>query len=338
MHQGRAIVRTAIACIVIYGVVKLCFLLFSPFVLSGVIYIMIQPIIKKLVDRYKLNRNTSIIVALLFFCFLSFAGAYFIIDNIYNEAVSILKNAPIYYERLIGILQRGYFFIISNLNLPHGGQNIESMVKAGDMFKSLSNLIVALKDSIIGAIYILPDIVMYLTFSTIAAFFMLRDEQKIKEVLKKVLPPYVVTICSKLHKSLISIIKTEAILIGISTLQTAAGLMIMGNEYALTIGITAGILDIIPLIGPGIIFIPWVFYSYAQGRFLFASSLLCLYIIIVVTRQILQTHMISGSLELHPLIILISIYIGLKFYGIIGALLGPIMAGVLKMIYIENTC
>ena len=47
--------------------------------------------------------------------------------------------------------------------------------------------------------------------------------------------------------------------------------------------------------------------------------------------------MISGNLNLHPLIILISLYIGLELLGIVGIFLGPLIVAVLRDIYKDNT-
>ena len=232
-------------------------------------------------------------------------------------------------------MQKYNVLINKYFHINEDGQNITAI----DTMKVINifiNSIAKLKDGIIKSILALPDIFMYITFSSAAAFFILKDRKIIIDIFKRNVPQNIFKITLKINRSIINIIKTECMLIVISTLQTITGFFILNVKYALLIGIFSGILDILPLIGPALIFIPWALYSIICGDVIFAVSLICLYIIIGITRQMLETKFISGKLDLHPLIILLSIYIGLKFFGFLGAIFGPLFALIIKMIYEES--
>lgn len=335
MPYIKAVIKTILACVIIYFSLKLCIFLLSPFLLSMLVCILIEPVIKILKDKLHLNRSLSIIVALLFFCGFSLALTLLIAQSIYKEIVTILKEAPTYYDKLNIIIQKYYIFLKNNFSIFFNGQNINTL-NSENLLNSLFNFLVSLKDMIIQIIYSLPDIVMYISFSLISSFFISRDKEKILSFTKKYLPGKVLSVCLRINRSIINIVKAECILVGISTVQTVLGFLLLNINYAVLLGIIMGLLDILPIIGPGIVFIPWVIYNFISGNNVFAISLLCLYIIIIVSRQILETRLISGKLDIHPVIILISIYIGLKFFGILGAMLGPIISVALKMIFKEN--
>jgi sporulation integral membrane protein YtvI len=226
-----------------------------------------------------------------------------------------LKDAPLYYEKINNLINKYYIFLKSNFNISLDGQNI-NVLSPERLLSSLISVISYVKDSIVKVIYSLPDIFMYIAFSIISAFFISRDKDKILILLKKVLPNSIIIIASKVNKSIASLVKTEFVLVAISTIQTILGFLMLNISYAVLIGVIIGILDILPVVGPGIIIIPWVIYSFLSGNTTFAISLICLYIIIVVTRQVLETKLISGNLDVHPLMVLVSIYVGLKFFGI----------------------
>lgn len=335
MPHVKAIIKTLIVCVIIYFSLKICIFLISPFILSVCISLLIEPIIKVLMDKLHLSRSLSIIVALLFFFGFSLVAAFLSVQTIYNEIVSILKDAPSYYEKINMIIQKCYIFIRNNFNIIFDGQNINAL-NSENILNGALTFLIGLKDMIMQIIYSLPDIVIYITFSLIASFFISKDKEKILCVARKYLPDKVLRVTSKLNRTIIGIVKTECILVGISTIQTILGFLILDVNYALLLGIISGLMDILPIVGPGIIFIPWAIYNFINGNVIFATSLICLYIIIIVTKQILETKLISGKLDLHPVIILISIYVGLKFFGIMGGVLGPIITVVLKMVYKEN--
>ena len=57
-------------------------------------------------------------------------------------------------------------------------------------------------------------------------------------------------------------------------------------------------------------------------------KLIFLFILVQVVREILEAKFLSDKLDLHPLLILLSIYIGVKIFGMLGIIIGP-MYGIL---------
>lgn len=335
MPHIKAAVVTLASCAILYLLLKLSFSIISPFILSVFICIVIEPIIKVLMDKLHFSRSLSILVALLFFCSLFFICAFLTVSSIYREAASILRDVPIYYGKINQLIQKYYLFIKDNFNIAFDTSNITALTPE-KILSSIIDILDGLKDKIMVIVYSMPDIMMYISFSLISSFFILRDKDRIVSLFSRYLPEGINSIISKVNRSIIKIAKSECILIGISTVQTIIGLLLLNVKYAVLIGFLSGILDILPVVGPGILFIPWVIYCFINGDTIFGISLIILYIIIIVTRQILETKFISGNLDVHPLIILISVYIGLKFFGVAGAILGPLAAVTIKMIYQEN--
>ena len=96
-------------------------------------------------------------------------------------------------------------------------------------------------------------------------------------------------------------------------------------KYIFTIGIVVGILDILPILGPGTFFVPWIIWALISGDTKVALSLLIVYIIISVVRQFLEPKIIGDNIGLHPLATLISLYVGLQLGGVIGMIMGPVL-------------
>lgn len=88
--------------------------------------------------------------------------------------------------------------------------------------------------------------------------------------------------------------------------------------------------------GSGTVLIPWAICSGLNGNFSLGISLIIIYAIILVTRQLIEPKIVSNKIGIHPIFTLIAMYTGFKFIGILGLLIGPIILIILKNVY-ENT-
>lgn len=166
----------------------------------------------------------------------------------------------------------------------------------------------------------------------VCAFFILIDKQKILELISMLLPKEVILRFKNQKENLIQMIGIEGILALISTLEIIIGFFILKIPNFFMLGVMCGILDILPYIGTIIVFIPIIIYNIIMKNFLSAFGLACLYVLVQIIREILEAKFLGDKLEIHPLVILLSIYIGLKVFGILGILVGPMYSILAKEI------
>lgn len=119
-------------------------------------------------------------------------------------------------------------------------------------------------------------------------------------------------------------LKTQGIIMLLTTVICTTGFRLMGNPYYILAGVSIGILDALPVFGTGTVLIPWAVlllfrHQWARGLILFALYLICYFL-----REILEAKMMGDRVGLSPLETLISMYVGLQLFGIPGFLLGPI--------------
>ena len=120
------------------------------------------------------------------------------------------------------------------------------------------------------------------------------------------------------------------VLVLISTLITIVGFYILKVEYALSLGIICGLLDMLPLVGPSLIFVPWIVVTVIMGNLNYAIKVLILYIIVLSNRQILQAKIVGQNLGIDPLLTLLSIYLGVEAYGFLGLFVGPLVVVIVR--------
>ncbi|WP_438825770.1 AI-2E family transporter, partial [Paenibacillus phytohabitans] len=101
-------------------------------------------------------------------------------------------------------------------------------------------------------------------------------------------------------------------LISVTAVIVIIGLLLLGVDSAFAIGLTIGIVDLVPYLGVGIVILPWALYSYMTGNLALAVGLLVLYGIILITRQVLEPKVLASSIGLDPLAMLIGMFAGLQ--------------------------
>jgi predicted PurR-regulated permease PerM len=118
------------------------------------------------------------------------------------------------------------------------------------------------------------------------------------------------------------------------------GNALLGNRYAAMLGLIAGVLEIIPNIGPILALIPGVLGALIFGsswlevsNLLFALIVLGFYSLVqLLENQYVVPRILGDAVELPPLVVLLAVLIGGSVGGILGALIAVPVVGTLKEI------
>lgn len=105
-----------------------------------------------------------------------------------------------------------------------------------------------------------------------------------------------------------------------------AGFWLLRIDHALLLSLVVALVDAFPILGTGMILVPWSLICFLQGQQARALGLLGLYAVIWLTRSVLEPKLLGKELGLDPLVTLIAVYAGLKLFGFVGMLLAPILA------------
>jgi predicted PurR-regulated permease PerM len=84
------------------------------------------------------------------------------------------------------------------------------------------------------------------------------------------------------------------------------------------------VLDALPIFGTGTIFIPWIIILFFNGEWIRGVEVGILYLICYFLREFMEDHLMGESMGITALEFLASVYVGLKLFGGVGFLLGPI--------------
>lgn len=79
--------------------------------------------------------------------------------------------------------------------------------------------------------------------------------------------------------------------------------------------------------------LPWAILSACNGNLELGVSILILWIIMSIVRQLLEPRIVGNNIGIHPIFTLIAMYTGFKLIGVMGLFLGPIALIILKNIF-----
>lgn len=110
------------------------------------------------------------------------------------------------------------------------------------------------------------------------------------------------------------------------------GLWLLGISKAPAWAAMVALVDAVPVLGTGTVLVPWAVISFLQKNTLRGVGLLCLYAVAAIIRTVLEPKVIGKHLGLDPLLTLVAMYAGFRFWGIGGMLLTPIVASAVKSV------
>ena len=89
------------------------------------------------------------------------------------------------------------------------------------------------------------------------------------------------------------------------------------------------VVDLMPILGIGLVLLPWALVVGVMGNMFLAIGMLALYLVITAIRNVVEPKLVGRKIGLHPLATLISMFVGLQLFGIIGMFLFPLSLSLL---------
>jgi sporulation integral membrane protein YtvI len=314
------------------------FIYFTPFIIAAVIASLINPIVDYIDNRVPIHRGFSVIIVLILVIVILVTMIIIGGAQGYLELNRLLRNLPDYRS----IDSQIKWISEQNEQLETFMENWEISDAVKDainsnlqlLYNGIRDALVSVINSILDFLTKLPSMLMILFIAFIATFFMSRDRDSIKSFLINIFPediqPKIANVFIQLNRSAVGYIRAMLILITISGIVAGTGVKLMGNQYALIVGAAAAILDLIPIIGPALLFYPWIVISIVFGNFSQAFTLFIIHLFLAGIRSASEAKIMGKNLGLHPLATMTALFSGYRILGAIGLVVGPTFLVIIK--------
>lgn len=314
---------------------------FLPFVAAGFLAVLLEPAIRFLQRNAKFPRPAAVGMAMLTVIGGSLAVLIAILARLITELFHLSAALPAYIKNVQQVVERleeqalTYYFnlppkVLSYIHQQVSGSqyNLQALLEKLQGFTNkLLNFIMALVSSV-------PGWIILIIISVIATYLVAKDRRSIVQGWLEVLPePWGVKsleVAKDITGALIGYIRAQLTLVFITFVISLIGLYLVGSQYALLMALVIGIFDLIPVLGPTSVFLPWIGWAFVTGNTPFGIKLSILFALILVVRQVMETKIMSENMGLHPLATLVAMYAGLQMFGTFGVVLGPVILIALK--------
>ncbi|GAE30587.1 sporulation integral membrane protein YtvI [Halalkalibacter hemicellulosilyticus] len=353
--KSSYIIRLLLLIIVLilsWYLISVVFTLTFPFLIAVLLAFMMNPLVSFFEMRIRLPRTVSVMVA-IFFIFGVLGSILTLVSWLVIDGIRYLSHyLPPYIEKASISLQ---FYInnqilplwhtsigfIERLNAPQRSFLENGIEQLGEQLAILlSSVGQSIANGLSHIVSALPITFTAMIVTLLALYFISRDwnvyMSQIKTTASTDFLKRSQSIFKALQHKVIGYVYAQCILISITALIYFLGFVIIGVEHPLTVALIIGLIDFIPYVGTGIILIPWAIYSLVIGDVLFAIGLFILFGIAMLVRQLIEPKVLSSNMGLHPLLMLMSLFIGFQLFGVVGLALGPMLLVVIVTLYQEN--
>ena len=303
----------------------------SPFIMAYAASLAMEPLVGFFERRLRLSRGLATLLGIVIFVFVIGYAGVALVNNVWREAVLFTAQIP-------------------DL-IAHGTQLIEGFLYASNAFGAMSDwapdwlgvwgggLVISLTELAQNTIgdgvaytsltlfRTLPNFIMWVLLFAISAFFFAKDKNLIREAVSRNSPWELRAWFSRQRLGMMGVltgyVKAQVFIMSIVGMISFIGLVLYGYQYALFMGLIIAILDGLPFVGSSLILVPWALISLIQGDMYSGLYFLTLWGINFLVRQLLEPKVLSDSIGIHPILMLISIYAGLRLIGPLGLLVGP---------------
>ena len=299
-----------------------------PVILSGLLFYLLNPLVD-LMEKYKINRVLAISIIFIIIAILLIIGLAVAIPNLQRQVVIFAQNVPSYLEdadRVINDLVTKRLPDDFRPQLEQVLANFSSQATAwaSNISSKAVNWVSALisgTSQVIVALIIMPFMLFYL----------LRDGKGLRDYITQFLPNKlrepVGKVLSEVNQQLSNYVRGQITVAVIVAIMFIIFFKIIGLRYAVTLGITAGFLNLVPYLGSFLAMIPALVLGLIAGPVMLLKVIIVFIVEQTIEGRFVSPLILGSQLNIHPITILFVLLTSGSMFGIWGVLLGiPIYA------------
>jgi len=302
------------------NLIRPLFTAFSPLITGLILAYLMYPVVNWFEIRLK-SRGTAILITYVLvisaICGLIYAFVVLITGTLPNDFQTTIQTIRSYFDE--ATILRAESWLSSRLS-PSSVANVVS---------SVTDVLVTIALGTVASVYLLKDKEFFIGLWE--KFLVLVLRQRVHGVLAEIMVDINTVLATFLKGAFVDSI--------IVAFLSSAALTLTGMEYAVIIGILAGLLNIIPYFGPFISMVPAFLTALVSGGpFQGLLAILALLAVQQLDSNYIYPKIVGATTGLHPLFVLLSVSILGYFFGITGMLLAVPAAGILQVLITRWAC
>lgn len=309
----------------------------TPFIIAGLIAYLFDPLVGQL-QRLKLPRVVAVILVFLFIIALLIIMMVIFVPLLQQQIINLFDKLP----AMIDWVQASFFPWLNkhlglslSLDMNHLSKVFPGDLKqAGSLFNSVWHTVFSSSKTLfiwIANILLIP----------VVFFYLLRDWPGLLKGIRSLVPrrnePTVTHLLSESNEVIGAFLRGQLLVMIALGLLYSLGLTMVGLNTSFLIGLSAGLLSIVPYLG----FVVGIAAALIAAMFQFNDVLHCVLVIIVfvvaqsIEGTVLTPNLVGDRIGLHPVAVIFAVLAGGQLFGFFGILLALPVAAV-AMVFLRH--
>lgn len=306
-----------------------------PIIGSAIMYYLLNPLVEKMTEKGLTKSASILLIFLVMFTLLTW-GILALLPILQRQAVTFINNLPFYLEQ-IGLLIQDLKSndhlrspivneFLNSIDFNNFAKQIEDM--AANSFEGIGSIIGTVTQIVTGLITI--PVVLY---------YLLLQGHELPNNILRVIPTkqkkWVSRLLYQSNRKISQYIRGQIVVAVCVAIMFAIGYAVIGLEYAVSLAVISGILNIIPYLGSFIAFIPAFIIALITSPMMIFKLFIVLMIEQTLESRFIQPLVLGNNLNIHPVTIILILLGSGQLFGLMGVILGVPVYAVFKVIVKE---
>ncbi len=314
---------------------------FMPFVIAFFISSIANPIVRFMEKKIKIARKYSSVFMIVLVLGAVVGVLYLLIAFLVKQTMNLYDDRFVIYNEIVEILDNftdklGGFFEMLPVSLQETLSNLQDSLStwAENFVTNIELPGISTVGSYVGNVV---EIIFFAIITILAAYFLTAERDNMGAWLTQVMPEsvkrYYHMIVDSFKKAVGGYFKAQFKIMIILVIIMFVGFEILDIGYSFLLALIIAFLDFLPVFGTGAVFWPWLVVDIVVGDYKQAIFLGILYLVCQLVKQILQPKMVGDSVGINPLAALLYMFIGYRFAGVIGMIIGIPVGMIIVSLY-----
>ena len=310
----------------------------SPFIVAIPLAAALQPVIRFAEKRLKIKRGISVLICVLLMLAIVAGVVSWGVAIVLEQAPQVVGQSGSMISEAITTMQQAAKNLVDNSSDTFTPQ-IQNLLRntMDDALTRVSSWATGAAADVVsfavGLVTSLPYGVIYVSFLAMALYFITTHYEEIRSYLpggnRRRQDSNTTRLTNSALKSLMGYLKVQGTFALMVFVISLVALKCFGFHYSAALAILAGLMELIPMVGSGLMYILMAIVFFLTGNTAWGIQVLALTGVLQLLRRILEPKLMSDSIGISPLQSLIGMFVGMRIGGIIGLIGGPVAMSVL---------
>lgn len=324
-------------CIVVYFFLQYISPLVAPVLVAMLFVTICGPLLKKMQKKFHINRQVGMIILLLTF-------GLFLVLLLWLLFTWILGNLPDWFQNMQGFWAGAESFVRGICDLGSNLLKVETDYWEDIILGNMQEWILFLEEKMLpevlsGSVKYMKSILKigaFLLLFIVSTVFLAKDYDRIMNgMLEREECHVLLEIICGIIRYVATFVKAQLFIMFLIGCTCALVLGVSGIPGGVFWGILAGSLDALPFLGTGIVLLPLTLVQLLNGHYVRVVICILLYVGCIFIRELVEPKLIGKKMGIPPWVVLTAIYAGIKLFGVVGIIKGPLGFVLIQQAYLS---